>query len=396
MPQSAETRVEENTSARRALKVIQVVPEINNEASGPSYSVPRLSDSLGQLGADVHLHVLAPAVDAAGAYRVHAHPPWRFLHELGISPAMRRGLRRATDGVEVIHNHGLWMMPNVYSAWAVRGRSCRLVMSPRGTLSSWALRRSAWQKRLMWWLCQGRAVRDAHAIHATAESEYRDIRAAGLRGPVAIVPNGIDLGPEPAREAAKDGRRRLLFLGRLHPVKGVDTLLRAWQRIEPCFPDWELQIVGVSAPGYQTQMEQLAGSLGVQRVAFPGPAFGADKTRRYQQADLFVLPSHSENFGVAVAEALAHGVPAIVTKGAPWPGLETNQCGWWIEGGEAPLADCLRSALALTPEQLRDKGRHGRQWMELEFSWKEVGHKMLETYRWLLGGGTPPAWVRTN
>jgi glycosyltransferase involved in cell wall biosynthesis len=378
------------------LKVIQVVPRINDEASGPSYTVPRLSDALGQLGADVHLHVLAPAPDAPPSYQVHRHPSWRFLDRLGISPAMRQALRREAGAAEVIHNNSLWMMPNVYPAWAARGKSCRLVTSPRGTLSPWALRCSAWQKRLMWLLGQGRAVTASHCFHATAESEYRDIRAAGLRAPVAIIPNGIDIGPARSRTPTENGRRRLLFLGRLHPVKGIDLLLHAWHRIESSFPDWELHIVGGGEPIHVKQLNQLAGNLGVRRVYFVGPAFGADKTRQFQQAELFVLPSHSENFGVAVAEALAHGMPVIVTKGAPWPGLATKDCGWWIETGETPLANCLRSALALSPEQLSEKGYRGRQWMEQEFSWNQVGYKMLETYRWLLGGGTTPAWVHTN
>lgn len=378
------------------MKVIQVVPRIADEASGPSYTVPRLSDALGQLGADVHLHVLAPAPEASTSYRIHCHPSWRFLNRLGISSGMRLALHREAGSAEVIHNHSLWMMPNVYPARAVRGTACRLVTSPRGTLSPWSLRRSAWQKRLMWWLGQGRAVRDSHCFHATAESEYRDIRAAGLRNPVAIIPNGIDIGPEPSCAAADLRLRRLLFLGRLHPKKGVDLLLQAWQRIERQFPDWELQIVGGGEPAHVKQLKQLADNLRVRRVSFLGPAFGAEKTQQFQQADLFVLPTHSENFGIAVAEALAHGVPAIVTKGAPWSGLGTNKCGWWIEQGIDPLTDCLQSALTMPPEQLHDKGRCGRQWMEQEFSWNRVGRMMFETYRWLLGGGTPPAWVHLN
>jgi glycosyltransferase involved in cell wall biosynthesis len=378
------------------VKVIQVVPDIADVEGGPAYTVPRLSESLGRLGAQVQLHVLTSSIPVARSYQIHAHGNWRFPNKLGISPKMRYALRQEAKGAEVIHNNGLWKMPNVYSAWAARGRLCRLVYSPRGMLSPWALRCFAWKKKLMWWLCQGRAVRDAHCFHATAENEYQEIRAAGLRGPVAVIPNGIDIGAESANPSA-NGLRRLLFFGRLHPVKGIDLLLRAWQQIENRFPDWELHIAGVSdPPGYQEQMEQLAGSLGIRRVCFPGPAFGPDKTRQFQQAELFVLPSHSENFGVAVAEALAHGVPAIVTKGAPWSGLETHECGWWIEQGVDSLADCLRSALALSPEKLRDKGRRGRQWMEQEFSWDRVGRMMLETYRWLLGGGAPPAWVHRN
>jgi glycosyltransferase involved in cell wall biosynthesis len=378
------------------LKVIQVVPRILDGTSGISYSIPRLSEALGRLGADVHLHVLAPTPSVPPTYQVHSYPPWRFPERLGVSPAMRRALLREAGAAEVIHNHSLWMMPNLYPAWAARGRACRLITSPRGTLSPWARRRSVWLKRLMWLLGQGQAIRASHGFHATAENEYRDIRAAGLRGPVAIVPNGIDIGPEPDHAPTDNGRRRLLFVGRLHPVKGIDRLLQAWHRIEARFPTWELQLVGDGEPAHVKQLKQMADNLGVRRVSFPGPAFGVDKRRQYQQAELFVLPTHSENFGLVVAEALAHGVPAIVTKGAPWSGLETRDCGWWIEQGVDALADCLQSALELPPEQLRDKGRRGRLWMEQEFSWDHVGRMMLETYRWFIGGGTPPAWVQMN
>ncbi len=376
------------------MKIIEVVPSISEQASGPSYSVSQLSAVLARLGADVHLHVLAPAPSLDDSYRIHAHPWCPLLRKLGISPAMRRALRREAEEAHVIHNHSLWMMPNVYPAWAIRRKSCRLVTSPRGTLAAWSLRRNAWQKKIMWLLGQGRAVRDSHCFHATAESEYKDIRRAGLRGPVAVIPNGIEVAPEIVR--TDSGPRRLLFLGRLHPVKGIDVLLRAWSKIETRFPEWELRIVGKDELGYQAQMQELSTTLGLQRASFLGPAFGQQKAEEYKNAHLFILPSHTENFGVAVAEALASGLPAIVTKGAPWSGLEDKGCGWWIEQSVESLADCLDSALRLPPAELAKRGQRGRQWMEEEFSWQHVGQRMLETYRWLVGGGTPPAWVLTN
>jgi glycosyltransferase involved in cell wall biosynthesis len=307
---------------------------------------------------------------------------------------MRRALRREAEEANVIHNHGLWMMPNLYPAWAVRRKPCRLVTSPRGTLAAWSLRRNAWQKKVMWFLGQGRAVRDSHCFHATAESEYQDIRRAGLRGPVAVIPNGIEVAPEVAR--TDSGPRRLLFLSRIHPVKGIDVLLRAWSKVESRFPEWELRIVGKDEQGYQEKMQELSTTLGLKRVSFPGPAFGEQKGEEYKNAHLFILPTHTENFGVAVAEALAWGLPAIVTKGAPWSGLDDKGCGWWIEQGVESLADCLDSVLRLSPAELQKRGQRGRQWMEQEFSWEHVGKRMLEAYRWLIGGGTPPACVITN
>jgi glycosyltransferase involved in cell wall biosynthesis len=128
-------------------------------------------------------------------------------------------------------------------------------------------------------------------------------------------------------------------------------------------------------------------------VEFSGPLYGEAKLLAYQKADLFVLPSHSENFGMAVAEALAAGTPAIVSKGAPWKGLNQHNAGWWVDNGVDALVACLDEALAMPPTELAAFGAHGRQWMETDFSWTNIGRKMSETYHWLLNGGSQPDWV---
>ena len=377
------------------MKTCHVVPSIANEASGPSYSVPSLCRALASAGAAVELHVLAPApASGSEGFDVHAHAWWPIVRKLGISPSMRRALRAAAERSEIMHDHSLWMMPNVYPAGAVRGTDCRLVVSPRGTLSPWALRHHRWRKRVMWLLHQRRALGAAALLHATSKAEHDDIRRMGLRASVAVIPNGIDLPELPRRDPGSGGRRRLLFLSRIHPKKGVDVLLRAWRNVQKGFEGWDLHITGPDNEGYLGRMKELAADLGAERVTFTGPAYGTAKSAAYAEADLYVLPTHSENFGMTVAEALAHGTPAVVTRGAPWEGLETNDCGWWIDIGEGPLTECLRSALAASSEDLRARGLRGREWMKRDFSWERIGSMMLETYEWLLGGGARPGWVR--
>jgi glycosyltransferase involved in cell wall biosynthesis len=379
------------------MKVLQVVPSINMEASGPSYSVPALCRALRNRDVKVALHVLEPApVMPDLDFELHTHPWWHILPKLGISPAMRQALRNAAASADIMHNHSFWMLPNVYPAWAIRGTHCRLVTSPRGTLSPQALQSSRWLKGIMWKVCQGQAVKDSACLHATTEREFNDIRRASLRAPVAVIPNGVDLPDLEPSPDTPGKSRRLLFLGRIHPIKGIDYLLRAWRNVQDQFPDWELHVVGPDNIGYLNKMLKLSHSLGTERVSFPGPAYGAKKSKIYQQADLFVLPTNTENFAMAVAEALAHGVPAIVSKGAPWPGLEEHNCGWWIDIGEGPLTECLRTVLKISSEKLRAYGARGRDWMEREFSWSQVGQKMHETYLWVLAGGPPPGWVRTE
>jgi len=143
-------------------------------------------------------------------------------------------------------------------------------------------------------------------------------------------------------------------------------------------------------------MRALASTLNLTRVHFGGPLYGEDKLSAYRDADLFVLPSHSENFGVTVAEALVAGTPAIVTKGAPWEGLETHRAGWWIDGGVDALVAALRQAMSESSDELAQRGLSGREWMIRDFSWTTVGIRMDQTYRWLIDGGKAPSWVKTH
>lgn len=315
---------------------------------------------------------------------------------LGWSPAMNRWLSETAraGAVDLIHNHSLWMMPNVYPGWVAGQHGVPLLVSPRGTLSVWAMQSGSVVKRAFWPWVQKPALAATTCFHATAESEYEDIRRMGFRQPVAVIPNGIDIPdllPKPLGES-----RTLLFLGRIHPIKGVDMLLRAWQVVMTRFPNWDLQIIGPDNGGYLAQMQALAAQLRLERVAFPGVLYGEEKLRIYREASLFVLPTHSENFGMTVAEALAAGTPAIVTCGAPWAGLEPHGAGWWIEIGVDPLVACLEEALSRSTENLAEMGQRGRSWMEAEFSWVQVGQQMAETYHWLLNGkrySEKPNWI---
>jgi glycosyltransferase involved in cell wall biosynthesis len=247
----------------------------------------------------------------------------------------------------------------------------------------------------MIWPLQRETLTRAACLHATAEEEFHHIRKMDLSAPVAIIPNGIDM-PTLHHHTAGGGRKQLLFLGRIHPTKGLDLLLQVWQKIERLLSEWELRIIGPDNGGYLEEMKTLSKEMDLRRVYFEDALYGEDKWRAYQSADLYILPTHTENFGITVAEALANGVPAIVTTGAPWEGLKHNDCGWWINRDEQTLYVTLLEAMSLSRNELREMGERGRSWMESEFSWDEIGRKMHLTYEWLLGGGPPPDWVRVK
>lgn len=376
------------------MNIIHVVPHIYNEASGPSYTVPKLCEALSQQGATVELHVLEPLIPTPRPYKVFAYPRLPILKRLNFSPALKKSLTQAAKNADILHNHSLWLMPNLYPAAAIKNTPCLLIVSPRGTLSEYALNRSYWRKKIVWWLGQEKVLKRAACFHATADSEWQDLRRLGLKSPVAVIPNGIDIPVLSAKQPKS--YKRLLFLSRIHPKKNLDLLLQVWAKLQRQFPDWELCLTGPDNDGYLVKIQQLAKSLQVERVIFTGPVYGEEKSRAYQAADLFILPTRSENFGMVVAEALAHGVPAIVSAGAPWAGLETRRCGWWVEAEENILTETLREAMALQPAELQAMGQRGRQWMTEDFSWENIGKMMLQTYQWLLDGGSPPAWIKLD
>lgn len=376
------------------MNLVHVVPHISAEASGPSYSVPRLCQSLAGRGHKVTLSCLRAGRDIPGV-ALDVHPQWPVLRHFAISPDHAWALAQAARQVDIVHNHSLWSMVNVASGWVVPGKGAKLVTSPRGTLSKWALSLSKRRKRLLWPM-QKRVLSKADLLHATSEEEYADIRRAGFAVPVAIVPNGIDLTEVLAARVDNGEQRTLLFLSRIHPTKGIERLLDAWAPLECSHPDWQLKIVGPGDADYIARLQAQANRIGARRAVFSGPMYGQDKATAYRNADLFVLPTHSENFGMAVAESLAYECPAIVSHGAPWAGLETEGCGWWISNDVESLRATLDVAMSLPRDELHGMGAKGRLWMQRDFSWEAIAGSMEAAYRWVIDGGAAPACVRLD
>lgn len=381
------------------MHIVHTVASVEAEAAGPSYTVPRLCRELAAMGEHVDLMSLG----SSGARRDEGYSDIRFhrsavgsalMRKLGVSCAMRRELL-ASHG-DVFHTHGLWMMPNVYPALAARRWKRPFVLSPRGMLNKEALQFSQIPKRIFWAI-HGPTLRRVACLHATAGHEMEDIRAFGLAQPVAVIPNGIDLPAQPVRLAPQDRSDPfVLSLGRIHPVKALDRLIRAWALVHSEFPHWRLRIVGPGEAGYIEQLQMLARELDAGQVEISGPVYGEEKTTLMAEADLFAMSTLQENFGMAVAESLAVQTPVISTKGAPWGGLEPNRCGWWVDHGPEAFAAALRQAMSLSSEDRHEMGRRGREWMRRDFGWQRVAAQMSEVYRWLTGVGSMPGCVQVG
>jgi glycosyltransferase involved in cell wall biosynthesis len=385
------------------LRAIHVVAGLEATYGGPSYSVPRLCEELAALGAQTAVLSVAAEEGARRDLCNKVYRDCRFAWDYASIPLLSRlrnsrdlskALHHAACTADVIHNHGLWLMPNISAARAAANGRRPLVVSPRGMLAPAALAFSRRKKWVFWKLIQGSAVRQAACIHATSEQEYREIRNFSLTAPVAIIPNGIDLPDLPAQPVEPAVERVVITLGRIHPKKGLSCLVHAWSKVEPRHPGWRLRIVGPPEAKHDDELRALASTLGLTHVSIEGPIYGTLKNAAYQKADVFVLSSLNENFGLTVAEALAAGTPVISTKGAPWSGLEREGCGWWIDQGVEPLAAALAHAMAVPREVLKGMGNRGREWMARDFAWGRIARDMLDVYLWLARSAEPPPTIR--
>lgn len=380
------------------MRILHVIPSLESEASGGSYFVGRLCDTLAARSHDVSVMSvgtlgipLRKGVDHVGFRRDYDIP---ILRQLYFSGGMKDALAQRASDFDLIHTNSLWVLPNVYPGIAAKKADVPFIFSPHGTLGPAALRISRLKKRAFWTSIQRRAVDGAACFHATCEAEVEEIRNAGLSGPVAVIPIGIDI-PELVEAEGEPGRlRRLLYLSRLDPKKALPELLQAWSQVSALHKDWELRIVGPDERGHRAELETIAAGLGVERVTFKGGVFGQEKHDEYSKADLFILASHHENFGITVAEALATGTPVVVSTKMPWSDVVSRGCGWQVEPTVDSITEALSEAMGQPNKRLRKMGEAGRAWMKSDYSWSAIGQEYERLYAWVLGRGPRPRSVK--
>lgn len=326
--------------------------------------------------------------------------PWQF----GYSPSLEQGIVSMSGaGYDILHQHSIWM-GNSRATIRWRGKFRRpTVVAPHGTLETFTLKQSSWKKHLAYRAYEAANLAQASCLQATAENEITSFRRFGLRNPIAIIPNGIagewlDSLGDGAAFRAKFGipcePRLMLFLSRLHPVKGLPLLFEAVRQLDREMGGWLLVIAGPEEVGHRQELELLAARLGISdRLRFVGVLTGADKRNAFDAAELFVLPSHSENFGIAVAEALAAGVPVITTRGAPWQDVQTYQCGWWVDVSVEKLVFALREALCRPRQELKVMGARGKRLVAEKYTWQKAAERSIQVYEWLLDEGPRPDFV---
>lgn len=294
-----------------------------------------------------------------------------------VSPKLLYLLPSFVRWADVVHLTAVYSFPTIPTLWVCRLLGKPVVWSPRGALQHWAGSTRPRLKRAWEGLCQLVAPKWV-ILHVTSVEEGRESRERFPRFDAVVVPNGVDV-PADLHPVAGIGIFRLLFLGRLHPKKGIENLLEACALLDggQCL-NWSLAIAGGGEAGFTESLRARIIALGLSpKVTMVGEILGTAKQRLFEHADLLVVPSFTENFGLVVGESLAHGVPVIASRGTPWERLEEIGCGLWVDHDPDSLAKAIEQASRMP---LREMGKKGREWMRNEFSWDSIARRMLQLY----------------
>lgn len=372
------------------MRVAHIVPSLEDRHGGPSRSVRALANAQANHGASIDLLTTAAPDSAAPAIGNDRANIRFFPREIPRWACRSTGLRDHLhqEGYELVHHHSLWLLTLRYASAAAETHAAPLVLSPRGMLSGWAYQHHRWRKRLAEILIHPGAFARTAGWHATSETEADDIRRLGFIQPVCVSPNGVKLPDLDSLAAARTAwlmefpqlkeRRVALYYSRFHRKKRVRELVDLWLS-EPR-GDWILFLAGVPEEYSVAEIKAWIASRNAQnRIVVED---GRERPPPYAAAALFLLPSHSENFGLVIAEAMAAGLPVLVTDTTPWHAVATHgagRCESW-----PAFAPALSAMLASSEAELMAAGARGRAWMARDFSWENCGRRLLDFYRTLV------------
>ncbi len=377
------------------MKVLHVIAGVAPRYGGPSVAVHAMAREAAALGAEVT--VVTTDADGAGRLPVPLDRPverdgveYRYFPrslpgEWKFSWPLTRWLFESVGHYDAVHVHALFSYTTIPACRAAARRGVPYVLRPLGTLDPWSLGQGGGKKRPYLAMVERAHLRRAGAIHVTSDAEAEGVAALGYGDRVRVIPLGVEapgFAAAGAGERASGGRLRLLFLSRLHPKKGLPLVFRAMAQLAASGrADTEIDVAGTGDDAYRAELEALAVELGIRdRVRFLGHLAGEAKARAFAGADAFVLPSYQENFGIAVAEALAAGLPVLVSDAVGIaPEVAAAEAGLVVPTDATAVALAL-DTLAADPERRARMGRSGAALARARYSWSETGRRLMELY----------------
>jgi glycosyltransferase involved in cell wall biosynthesis len=376
------------------MKILQTIHGIDKNSGGSSTYMKLLAEELAK-HADVSIATLDTGNNLEIKNNVECYyAPVSGLRSFGYSNQLNRFVRSLD--ADIFHGNGLWQYPVHAMVNAAKAKNKPYIISPHGMMEPWSLTQGRIKKQFLMAMFQANDLRSANVIHATGNLEAANVRNCGFDNPIAVIPNGIDLTEFKVRtQKPEASHKTLLFFSRIHPKKGIEMLIDIWKQLDAAVKrGWKLTIAGNGEPSYVRTLDARITEANLQgEVEIIGPVWGEGKAKLYRSAELFILPTHSENFGIVVAEALACGVPVITTKGAPWEDLIKQGCGWWVDIDRRPIRHALEQAMMLSTRERMNMGLQGRTLVEEKYSIQVVAKQMMELYHWVMGKTRRPDFV---
>ena len=397
-----------NSRAAEAPKLshwLQVMSHVSSKFGGIATSVPQLSRASEANGPFIceSLAFCDPqeVAEASGEQQaaIRSLPPSRARSLF--DRKYRGDVNECIQACSGVHIHGIWEMHSVTASNVARAYKKPYVVSAHGMLDTWSVKQKRPKKALYAALIEMRVLHKASCLRALTATEVNDYRRIGLGNPIAIVPNGVSVPSNVTTELFDNAfpelreKRIALFLGRLHPKKGLVVLLKAWAEMLRTSPkhdvdDAHLVIAGPDSEGTLDAITRLRAELCLEHsVTFAGMLNGENKWSALAAAQLFVLPSYSEGFSVAVLEAMGVGRPVIVSEHCHIPEVDEVECGWTVKPEIKDLRLALANFYGASDRTIAEIGNCGRLLVEDKFSWNVVGRQMAEIYGWLDGGDQP-------
>lgn len=360
------------------MKVIHYIPSIDISSGGTTSYIQLLSLKLGKL---VNLHIVT---HLSGEVAEIKNCTIHYIPTITHFVAMKKEWRKIVLEIQpdIVHINCCWMPGCAYIQKWSQSLGCKVILTPHGMLEPWIINRHYWTKKIpALLLYQKHAIMKADIIHATAEIERKNILELGYNDKVFTISNGIDVN-NIVMKKSWEKQKKILFLSRIHKKKGIEILIESVARLKNQMMDYKITIAGEGNISYIQSLIKYTKKKHVDGLfEFIGRVYGMQKWNLYHNADVFVLPSYSENFGIVVAESLASGTPVITTKGTPWQDFETYNCGYWTEVGTEGTVDALRKFLSLSESNLEEMGKNGRKLIEDKYSSKVMAEKMFDLYK---------------
>ena len=361
------------------MKIIHYIPSIDRIAGGTSTYMQVLGKELGKL-AEVHIITHASEnplpISNCEIHYVSVYNP--------INGRFKNEVSKLFDVIkpDLVHVNCCWMPACAFVQQMAQKRNIKVVLTPHGMLEPWIIKRHYWTRKLpALLLYQKAAIQNADCLQATAESEKENLLKLGYNSNIKIVKLGIDAESITVKTSWKKSKQ-LLFLSRVHVKKGINYLIDAVDVLQKELKGYKILVAGEGDADYITTLKQQIAGNGLQEIIqLIGGVYGDTKWKLFQTSDFFVLPTNSENFGLAIAESLASGTPVITTVGTPWNDLNTSNAGAWIEIGTQPLVETLKRFLSLSDEELEVMGKNGRKLIETKYSAMVMAEEMMEIYQ---------------